>query len=150
MDQELSDQVLRLLREKRRETRLTLKKIDLAIEALEGEPSKNGRPEPTPTLFDEQPDRFKSMSNIAVAEDVLKEIGKPTHIDDLIDAMLKAGFQYDGNRTKLKRSLVGSLDRRVRDEDGKMYKPAPATYALAEWQENDTDTGEEDAGEASD
>lgn len=79
--------------------------------------------------------KFAGMTMIAAAETVVREAGHALHVQQIMDAMLDEGFIYRGERKKLRTSLVGSMDRKVRREDT-FTKPAPATYGLIEWNPN--------------
>ena len=69
---------------------------------------------------------------IGLAEDVLREVGRPLHITDIITGMQAKGLPPRNPKT-LRYSLTRSLDRK--EDEGKVFtKPQPATYGLREWE----------------
>lgn len=77
--------------------------------------------------------RLADLPMADAAEVVLRQIGQPRHINEIVSRMLNQKYKYDGSALKLRLSLVGSLDRKT--HAGYTFtKPAPATYGLIEWQ----------------
>lgn len=80
---------------------------------------------PRETLNGNQEQSLRPGTALAKARDVLKESGKPMHINDLLKAMGKPADK------KNKLSLSGSLSTYVRS--GQIfYRPAPNTFGLIE------------------
>lgn len=89
----------------------------------------SGRKNGTPTQVIESRRRgTKAGSSVAMTEAILKQAGKPLHVNDLIFQIEK---QY-GESVRYS-TLVGNLARAVKA--GKdFYRAGPNTFGLLEWQ----------------
>ena len=94
-----------------------------------------GGAEPEPALrfaggtSERLPSKFAGMTLTDAAAEILGEVGAPMAATDLAQRLLQDGYEYDGDWRKLKLSLVGSLDRKVKNGEG-LTKPMPGVYAL--------------------
>ena len=81
--------------------------------------------------------RFENVTAPVAAETILRENGKPMHINDVITEILENGYREQTNRRKLYGNLYSRFSRKkvfVNRADGK-----PGFVALAEWSKKDSD-----------
>jgi hypothetical protein len=139
---------LAALREQLRLLDVQRQKVAVAIAAIEDLPA----PPPIPGLFDkvqepeparepepEPPTRGDWPSYPEGAEIILREVGRPLHMDEILKRALLRGWYADKDLDDrvFKNAVTGSVDRKMRK--GKVFnRPAPATYGLREWEKNDT------------
>jgi len=75
--------------------------------------------------------RFKGATSVAAAEIILRENGAPMHLDDIIDAILKGGYEKQRDQKKLYFTLFANLARKAKVFAKVPEKPA--TFGLVEW-----------------
>ncbi len=76
--------------------------------------------------------RFKNKSAVEAAGIVLREHGKPMHINEIIDEVLKGGYSKQLDRKKMYYALYSSLQELAKKPQI-FKKVAPATFGLIEW-----------------
>ena len=80
-------------------------------------------------------ERFKGKSAVQAAEIVLKDNGKPMHMNLIVEQVLKGGYDGQKNPKKVYSNLFTTLSRKA--ESGKVFVKGkkPATFGLLEWEQ---------------
>jgi hypothetical protein len=78
--------------------------------------------------------RFKGKTAVSAAETVLREYGKPMHMDYIVREVLKGGYDAQRDPKRLYSNLFTTLSRRAKKQDVFTKGKKPATFGLLEWE----------------
>lgn len=129
--QEVLDEAIK----EREELRAKLEEVSRLIEFLERRITASGKPaSPAVGIKEEmRTQRFKAMSAPKAAEIVLRENGKPMHLEKVSREIIKGGYTDQLDPKRLYLNLFSTLKRMA--DKGRVFKKdnRPAMFGLVEW-----------------
>ena len=131
-NKEAVKEVLKMAKQEREKLYNKLRSLEATIQYLEG---ILGVVSNHPTIRDTKLNdinRFRGLSAPKAAEEVLRETGKPLHIDKIMDKMYDGGFDGQPDRKMLYSNLYSTMLKR-KSNIFKRIPKKPATFGLVEW-----------------